>query len=160
MVTSDWLLVNSHNMLFVVTLQSIPCQVTLVSTLSAAHVVCGGENVTFTCETRGSTILAWSSDDYIGRNGIQIQFLYIENSDKVRRPNAYTVAELTDVHWEGEVVVMTSVLSIRVQPDNSNSSVTCHSTGMADETNTTQFQLSGMLHCSYCRLHLSYCDSY
>ena len=36
--------------------------------------LCPGEEVNITCETRGSPILAWTSDEYIEQSGSYLEF--------------------------------------------------------------------------------------
>ena len=43
------------------------------------RLVCPGDEITFVCETRGSSTIAWSSEEYIGPGNAQMQFSAIED---------------------------------------------------------------------------------
>ena len=47
----------------------------LESILNTDRLVCSGEKVIFTCITRGSPILEWFSEEYIGTGGDRLQIL-------------------------------------------------------------------------------------
>ena len=102
-----------------------------------------GENITFQCITIGSSILAWSSNEYIGD---RIEFLNVHRIGTIVTPNDYTSAVLIDAYsdQDGQAVIV-SLLSIIVQRGIiSQSSVTCHHVGSGD-TETVSFQLSSKL---------------
>ena len=99
-----------------------------------------GENITFRCVTRGSHILAWSSDEYFNR----IEFLVVDNIGTVYTPNTYTTAELLSAYTDGNgEAVIESRLNIVVQSNIQRSSITCHNVGTG-ETRAISFQLSSM----------------
>ena len=119
--------------------------VSLNSSLDGQGNVHRGENVTFQCSTVGSSILAWSSDEYISD---RIEFLAIHRIGTIVAPNHYTSAVLIDIMINdgGGQVVIVSQLSIVVQKDISQSSITCHNVGRG-QTKTVSFQLSSKFLC-------------
>ena len=48
--------------------------IVLSSWLLEGQQMCPGDQIVFTCAMNGSTSLAWSSYDYIGQGGIQLEF--------------------------------------------------------------------------------------
>lgn len=116
--------------------------VSLNSSLNSQHEVRRGENITFQCVTRGSLILAWSSNEYIDD---RIEFSVVDNVGAMRAPNTYTTAVLVDVHTDrnGQMFIE-SHLNIVVQSNLLTSSITCHNGGTGD-TRSISFQLSSML---------------
>lgn len=68
------------------------------SPVNDGQFVCSGSVLTFTCETRGSPIIAWSSDVYIGEGGAQLGFAAGANNPGDTRISSIiqdTVATLT-----------------------------------------------------------------
>ena len=105
------------------------------------HDVYRGENISFLCITRGSSILAWSSNEYIND---RIEFLTIHSIGTVVAQNQYSSAQLIDVYMDDDRrSVIVSELYIVVQRNIAQSSVTCHHVGN-ELTKTITFQLSGM----------------
>ena len=95
--------------------------------------LCPGDIATFTCETRGSYILVWSSDEYIGSSGTQLEFLTIDIVGRVLVSpiNPNTFATLISNTIEDGVRVLVSTLRIRALSQFLNSSVTCTSLNTA-----------------------------
>ena len=120
--------------------------VLLNSSLNDQHIVRRGENITFQCTTTGSSILAWSSNEYIGD---RIEFLNVHTIGTIVTPNQYTSAKLIDVYTDqnGQAVIV-SLLSSIVQRAISQSSVTCHHVG-SGRTKTITFQLSSKFEVVY-----------
>jgi hypothetical protein len=89
--------------------------------------LCPGQEVTITCEIRGSPIIAWSSDEYIGR-GAQLHFISIDPVGVIRRINS-TVATLINSTNDNGVTILVSQLRII---GSLSSSVACmnHVNGM------------------------------
>ena len=105
--------------------------------------VCSGEELTFTCVTRGSLILAWSSDEYIGGLGVQLEFTmsdtpgFLRASDDNPRTLATLISTVTDSTMRN---IMVSTLRIIVSDNTSYPSVTCeHRTSGRKETLTFQY---------------------
>ena len=102
----------------------------------------GGDSVNFTCITRGSQSLAWSSNDYIGQNGEFLTFASL-HVGQTRTANNYTYAQLLSSSMENSQTVLVSRLYIIVQPNFTISMVVCHSLG-TNEMKTISFDLSGV----------------
>ena len=96
--------------------------------------------ITFTCETMGSQILAWSNDDYIGE-GIQLEFTFIDRQESTLSLGN-TIATLVSVKNESGQTVLTSTLQITVSSQFLTSSVTCHDIG-SGAMNSTTFHVAG-----------------
>ena len=108
--------------------------------------LCPGDIVTFNCETRGSTILAWTSDEYIETGGTRLAFGTFNSvgTEEISPLNPNTVATLISNTIEDGVPVLVSTLRIRALSQFLNSSVTCIHIG-SGTTNTTMVQVLGML---------------
>ena len=120
----------------------------LTSTLVDGQFACLGSRVTFTCVTRGSGGIAWTSDTYIGPNGAQLAFVadFDNQGDTQTSPsNADTVATLTRKQEDQGVTVLESTLSINPLPDPQNASVTCIHTA-SGQRDTISFQVIGKSH--------------
>ena len=104
--------VNSQNLIIV------------TSTISADQAVCPGEVVIFTCVTRQSAVITWTSDTYIGD---QIGFDFASNVNETRMGSVdrNTVATLLNNTDEDGVPVLVSQLRIIVSTVSSNPTVTC-----------------------------------
>ena len=119
----------------------------LTSTLENGQFACRGSRVTFTCVTRGSGEISWTSDTYIGPNGAQLIFeAEFDNPGDIRTSlsNGDTVATLTGEQEDQEVTVLESTLSINPLPDPQNASVTCIHTD-SGQRSTITFQVIGKL---------------
>ena len=115
------------------------------TTLLEGNVTCDGDMVVFTCETLGSDGLAWSSEDYIGRNGTEILFIARDFSNRRRKDSNDhdTYAMLTGVNNDTNQVILTSKLHINASVSRSTvSSVTCRHTG-ENLIATQHFQVFG-----------------
>ena len=87
--------------------------VILTSTLNAELAAYPQEMVIFTCTTKGSGILNWFSDEYIGMDGLPLQILSIGNTTTVKSsgdPN--TVATRISVTNNNGVTEIVSELKI------------------------------------------------
>ena len=105
---------------------------------------CPGDEIIFICETRGSSIIAWGSDEYIGPGGAQLQFAEVSSASDVRRGIGNTIATLTDNRIESGVRVLTSTLRVIASSMYPNPSVTC--IHIDDETSrTANFNVIGKL---------------
>ena len=119
-------------------------QLLINSTINDGDIVCPGQVITFTCETRDSGVLVWISDDYIGE-GSQLEFAEINDLPLVLRSsiNSETVATfITNANINGTLVLV-SQLNITVSEAFLNPSVSCiHVRG--GMTKTINFRLLGM----------------
>ena len=115
-----------------VLLQLSYCQM-IVTTLLDGKYACPGQEVTFTCITNGSVVVAWSSDDYIGSNGRQLEFARSNflgaRVTSTIDPN--TFAELT---MKEDGLVTESQLHITVSQEISSATVTCIDVGTGSYT--------------------------
>ena len=117
---------------------------TLHTTFYGVNFAYVGEIVTFTCVTRGSTLIAWSSDEYIGSGGLRLEFISVDQIGTTRSTaNGGTVAQLVASTREGGIDTLVSQLNISVQSIYQISSITCHNIGMGT-TNTTAFEIAGI----------------
>ena len=123
---------------------AVPAQ-EINSTLRQGLYACPGDEVNFTCETRDSQVLAWSSDVYIGENQ-QIEFLSIDREGTTRPsltdPN--TIGILMSVYDREDTRVMVSNLLITVLKNinQEGHSITCINVGVGTRK-VTPFYLAG-----------------
>ena len=97
----------------------------LTSTISTDEITCPGDEVTFTCETRGSSVIAWTSDGYIRD---QLEFNAGDSFDETRQDSvdANTIATfINNTREEDGTRVLESQLRIVVSFTSLSSSVTC-----------------------------------
>ena len=109
--------------------------------------LCPGEEVNITCETRGSPILAWTSDEYIEQSGSYLEFTPFNNvgETRVSPVNPNTVATLINKTVEDGVQVLVPQLRITAQSQFMNPSVTCIDVGWGSQ-NTIWLHVLGMFH--------------
>lgn len=103
--------------------------------------------VSFTCETRGSFAIAWTSDDYIGTGNTQLIFAAGTSViGEIRRSGGIsgTVANLTHNAIENGVQVLVSTLTINVTQNSPGGSVTCMHVGDGT-TDTIDFEVIGKI---------------
>ena len=116
-------------------------QIMVISDISTGEIVCPGDIIVFTCTTRGSAIISWTGDDYVGD---QIGFNTANMVNETRRgsTNPNTVATLISNTFDGTPVLV-SQLQITVSTVSSNQSVVCihNSDGIRE---TVAFQVIGM----------------
>ena len=107
---------------------------------------CPGDVLSFTCVTRDSPILTWSSDQYIGVGGEQLEILSIDSPGTtfVSMVDPSTVAVLTNTTDHNGTSIIMSQLSIIVLPSivQEYHSITCSNVGIGTETSIT-LQLAG-----------------
>ena len=116
----------------------------ITSNLTNDQPVCPGQTITFTCVTRGSPTIEWTSDEYIEDNGPGLQFneLSVLNNRKNSHVNPETFAYLVSKRFDGGVDVLASKLHIVVLSRFSTASVTCiHGNG---SRKVESFQVLGM----------------
>ena len=106
------------------------------------HYVCPGWAV-FTCITRGSYAIAWSSNVYIGSGGALLTFAEEDRIDAVyNSSNNPTFATLTQNALVNGSQVLESTLHINVQLNSPKASVICIHVGERRNTTTT-FEVIG-----------------
>ena len=118
---------------------------TLHTTTTGVLVAYDGETVIFTCETRNSRTIAWSSNDYIGTGGTRLELTDVESEGTYRNAStgrASAVLISVDRSVQG-MTILVSQLHIAIVSTYQTSSVTCHSVG-GDESNTITFYMRGM----------------
>ena len=105
-----------------------------------------GDNVTFMCTTIDSSIIAWSSDEYIGRGGLRLQLSAVTQRDKSQvSPDTVTAILLNSSNNSEGDIVLTSALSLIARGTPYIISVTCINTGSGREINSTiRLNISGM----------------
>ena len=114
--------------------------------------VCPGPSYDFECETRGSSSLAWMSDEYIGSGGADLQFIHSSPVGTMKKsalhPNVFAI--LTANKLENGVRVLNCVLNISLPSDMNVSaivghrqSVTCVNRGLSRST-TANLRITGM----------------
>ena len=114
-------------------------------TYAASINVCPGDEINIICEIEGSPILGWSSDQYIGTGGVQLEFTTSDSAGFQRRSavNPNTVATLTSA--DSIRRILTSTLhTIIVPSDVLNSSIACDHRNNGTATVLTLYYL-GML---------------
>ena len=105
-----------------------------------------GDNVTFTCTTTGSSIIAWSSDEYIGTGGLRLEVSAVTHRDNSQISPA-TAILLYNSEGTG-AIVLTSALSL-IAKGIPYISVTCINTGR-EINSTIRLNVSGMyIHTMY-----------
>lgn len=114
---------------------------TLHSTPDGVNFAYANETVTFTCVTRGSSSMVWTSIDYISTNGGRIEYASID-SEGTSYHAGQTLTTLVSNSRVNGLVVLESQLQIVVQSNYQVSSVTCHNIGHNTE-NTTSFETAG-----------------
>ena len=101
-------------------------QITSTSGIKDEHFACVDSMVIFTCEVRGTEVIAWRSDAYIGSGNAQLGYIaqFQDVGDILSASNGQTVANLTRNYIENGVLVLESTLLV-VASDSQSSSVTC-----------------------------------
>ena len=98
----------------------------MTSTLSGDRFICSGEVVIFTCTTRGSPILEWFSEEYIGTGGDRLQIL--SGSDRnTSSVNPDAVATRINVTNDNGETVIVSELRIIASISYPIATVSCSS---------------------------------
>ena len=116
--------------------------VTLTSTLTDGLVAYGGEEIVFTCTTRYSNLLQWSSNEYIGSDGYNIQVFNGTLGTDVRRGSAH--ATLVRAAFENGVLVLVSELRIRASTMHPTASIQCDNNGRGS-SQTIRFNSIGTI---------------
>ena len=108
-------------------LYAVPCSCQEISALGIEESLCPGESIILTCETRGSSTIAWRSTDYIGDMSDQLEFSRFSSTGVPNNSPVYntTTAILTANREDNGVRVLISQLHITVRSDVSSTSVIC-----------------------------------
>ena len=135
--------------------------IVLNSRLSEGQRVCPGDQIVFTCVTNGSASLAWSSDDYIGQGGIQLEFGSYHDPGRIARNRASpigTQATLVskeiaenETQW-----ILESKLDVIVTSDYQIATINCLHVDTGSQE-STRFQLLGIissLSVNFCHVQL------
>ena len=117
--------------------------VILTSTLADDHTASPKEEIIFTCTTRQSSILQWSSSEYIDSDGYSIQVYNSTLGNDVRRGSAH--ATLVRAAFENGVPVLVSELHIRVSTLYPTASIQCDNNGHGS-SQTIRFGMYIMYH--------------
>ena len=112
----------------------------LTSTLNSERVVSPEDIIIFTCITRGSPILEWFSEEYIGTGRDRLQILS-ESDRNISSITAAAVATRINVTRDDGIVVIVSELRIIVSILYPNATISC-SNGSPKNVNVT-FQTVG-----------------
>ena len=129
-------------------LQSVISSPMTLLTGSPIGKVCPGQQLTFTCVTNGTSSHAWSSDEYIGEGGIQLEFAAFHSpghilSNSVSESDLGTFAQLITVENKTQGVLK-SRLQITVSADFPAPNISCLNVDNGPGlTNSTTFQLLG-----------------
>ena len=113
--------------------------IVLTSTLNGRSIAYPQEVVVFTCVTRGASVLAWSSDEFIGED-IQLQFTSLDRQGSIIHGET-AFASLVSVTIENEIVLK-STLQITASSQFPTSSVACRHIDGA-RINSITFSIAG-----------------
>lgn len=128
--------------------------VMITSGIPAKQLACPGEQIIFTCVTRGSLIISWKSDEYIGAGGTRVEFAAVDVGKDVQiNPNA--AATLVSAEVINGTRILTSKLTVTATSDYQNPSITCLHVGLLINA-TISFQLLGILLSISCSWTLSH----
>ena len=97
---------------------------TVTSTLNAEHMAYPQNIIIFTCTTRGSPILEWFSEEYIGTGRDRLQIL----SESNRNTSSITpdaIATRISVTNENGIIVIVSELRVIASIQYPNATVSC-----------------------------------
>ena len=109
--------------------------VALTSNPSTTKPICPGKMIEFTCTTTQSSILLWTSDEYIGVNS-QFQFRSFDPIGTTDS-SANAIANLTAVNGD----ILTSTLRIAITSNIPSSTITCINSGLGT-SNTSMVQVA------------------
>ena len=107
---------------------------------SSTERFCPGDVISFICNTTGSSILVWTSEEYIGASGSQIEFASIDNIGitKPSLSNPDTVATLTAISMTDGMTVLISMLCIATRSTTPSVTVSCLNAGGMNSTSIIQ----------------------
>jgi hypothetical protein len=121
-------------------------EVKLSSTLIQGKYALPCQHVMFICETRGTEVMKWSSEHYIGVGGDFIEVSSLGEGRNQTRLRGKTIATRIEVYSDNGITVIVSQLHIIASEDFPISSVTCriNTRGPSD---TIQFNITGKCVC-------------
>ena len=117
--------------------------VKLTSTLIQGRYALSGQRVTFTCEARGTEVMEWFSEDYIGIGGDFIEIFSRDEGSNQTRLRGMTVATRIGVYDDNGITVIVSQLHIIASDQFPMSSVTCRINGRGPNE-TISFNTTGI----------------
>ena len=119
----------SINNSVIINVASASSETVIIESSLEQAVTSPGETVVITCTTRGTHILEWISDQYIGAGRLQITS-FPHDPDRVdSTDNRATFASRVNVTTENEEMVIVSQLHIVASAQYPDSSVTCRNNG-------------------------------
>ena len=121
--------------------------VMLSSTLNLQFAAKLQVKINFTCITRGSDILEWISDEYIGPGGDRLQILSSSGrTTAISNSNPDTIATRISVDTENGEVVIVSMLSILVSSQYPTATIICSNSDKGIMQNITFQIVTGKLY--------------
>ena len=121
----------------------------LSSSLGMGKSACPKEEIKFTCTGNGSRILSWSSNEYIGNNGFQLEFSIFDGNgsrkNSIVRPDTYATLDMV-INVNG----MFSLQSTLHIVSNLSSVVSCLSVNNSTRKSINFNVLDGMLYYVFC----------
>ena len=112
------------------------------SSLHQRQLACPGQQLTFTCLVpEGAHVIAWSSEEYIGERGVQIELTHGEGEGYAVNSSSHPTTVATLVKLKGEHIVK-STLSIVVSSHYAAATITCGNVGNNDSS--ISFRLLGI----------------
>ena len=129
----------------------------LTSSLMSTY-ACPTDELCFTCETRGSQILAWSSDEYIGRGGEELGCTCSSSVPQVTPVDQNTVAICSNTSTcssdTGEITIVSHLhIIVHNVSKDSTVSMTCRNVDLEKEKNIT-FQVLMHSKCTKSIVHI------
>jgi hypothetical protein len=98
----------------------------VTSNISTSEVVCPGDIVLFTCTTRGSAIISWTGNDYVGDQiGFNTANMVGDERQGSAAPNTIATLINNTLDDVDGTPVLVSQLQINVSTVSSNQSVIC-----------------------------------
>ena len=117
-------------------LSAVVAQTITTTDLQNGGYVCPDQDISLDCTTRGSTSIAWRSEEYIGDQLLFSAMLQVEGESTNSSSVPSTVATLTRKYTDNGVQVLESTLRIVPSLNHLNSTVTC---AHSDSGTTDQF---------------------
>jgi hypothetical protein len=101
-------------------------EIMVTSNISTSETVCPGNIVIFTCTTRGSAIISWTGDDYVGDQiGFNAANMVGDERQGSAAPNTIATLINNTLDDVDGTPVLVSQLQINVSTVSSNQSVIC-----------------------------------
>ena len=112
-------------------------------TYASMLIECPGDEINCICVIEGSRILAWSSDQYIGTGGVELEFTAVDSVEFQRRSdiNPNTLATLTSSDTDRHII--SSTLHVIVEPSDvlAISSIVCNNRNNGTPASLTLYYL-------------------